>query len=208
MLCFFGRILIRSRWWSVFFALYVRIIEMFGTNFKTTQFTPLLRNHQRDWMRMRPKIQTVHEIQSWQNLLIHYSRLRFFSSFFAIFYLLTDPKVLPNNFWYLFTYWNHWRPCCALLLIDRKGQLRARNCLCHQKGSIFSYMGHFYYYYCSSSFFFFFFNFIFFFHFPYFFYIACTLGLKLKTNIAIKSCIIASKVTINVFIKLFFLPQS
>ena len=62
---FFGRILIRSRWWSVFFALYVRIIEMFGTNFKTTQFTPLLRNHQRDWMRMRPKIQTVHEIQYW-----------------------------------------------------------------------------------------------------------------------------------------------
>ena len=131
----------------------------------------------------------------------------FFSSFFAIFYLLTDPKVLPNNFWYLFTYWNHWRPCCALLLIDRKGQLRARNCLCHQKGSIFSYMGHFYYYYCSSSFFSFFFNFIFF-HFPYFFYIACTLSLKLKKNIAIKSCTIASKVKINVFIELFFLPQS
>ena len=51
-------------------------------------------------------------------------------------------------------------------------------------------------------------QFHFFFHFPYFFYIACTLSLKLKKNIAIKSCTIASKVKINVFIELFFLPQS
>ena len=92
-----------------------------------------------------------------------------------------------------------------LLLIDRKGQLRARNCLCHQKGSIFSYMGHFYYYYCSSSFFFFF-NFIFF-SFPIFFLYSLHFELEIEKKYCNKKLHNCLKVQNQCFYKIIF-PSS
>ena len=102
-------------------------------------------------------------------------------------------------------------PLAALLCATfnwQEGPIKGTQLLVPPKGVNFLVYGTFLLLLLFVFFFLLLLQFHFFFHFPYFFYIACTLSLKLKKNIAIKSCTIASKVKINVFIELFFLPQS